>query len=103
MTVRSENPPSQVALDEGTANEGVPLGLDAKVFGHVKVALRASLGTASLTVEELLSLKAGAVLKLDQMLGEPVALYLNDALVARGEVVAMEDNFAIRLVEVGPP
>jgi len=78
------------------------VGLDSAVFRHVQVALRVRLGEISMSVEELLTLKSGAVLTLDRLLSEPVELFLNDALVARGEIVAVEDNFAVRLVEVGP-
>lgn len=76
------------------------VGLDSVVFKNVQVALRAKLGQVSLSVEDLLALKTGQVLKLDRMLGEPLELFLNDTLVARGEIVAMDDNFAIRLTEV---
>lgn len=85
-----------------TPPDGPPLvGLDSAVLRNVQVSLRATLGQVSMSVEELLGLNAGAVLKLDRALGEPVEIWLNDSLVARGEVVAVDDNFAIRLVEVG--
>ena len=76
------------------------VGLDSVVMKNVQVALRAKLGEVEMSVEDLLALKAGAILKLDRALGEPVELYLNDALVARGEIVAVDDNFGIRLLEV---
>jgi flagellar motor switch protein FliN/FliY len=78
------------------------VGLDSLVFRNVQVALRAQLGEVSMSVEELLALKSGAILQLDRALGEPVELFLNDALVARGEIVAVDDNFAVRLVEIAP-
>lgn len=82
-------------------DEGAPLvGLDAAVFKSVRVALRARLGEVALSVEELLALKSGQVLQLDRMLGEPLELLLNDTLVARGEIVAVDDHFAIRLTDV---
>lgn len=76
------------------------VGLDALVMRNVQVALRAKLGEVEMSVEELLALKSGAILKLDRALGEPVELILNDVVVARGEIVAVDDNFGIRLTEV---
>jgi flagellar motor switch protein FliN len=94
---------ASTATPRPPATEAEPLvGLDSVVFRNVQVALRARLGDVSMTVEELLALKTGAILKLDRALGEPVELFLNDALVARGEIVAVDDNFAIRLVEIAP-
>ena len=82
---------------------GKPLiGLNTILFQSVQVALRAELGSVSMSVEDLLALTAGSVLKLDRMLIEPVELFLNDTLVARGEIVAVEDKFAVRLIEVAP-
>ena len=92
-------PPSDAP--RSTPEEAAPiLGLDSLVMRNVQVALRAKLGEVEMSVEDLLALKSGAILKLDRALGEPVELYLNDALVARGEIVAVDDNFGIRLVEV---
>jgi flagellar motor switch protein FliN/FliY len=91
-------PPSDTPAAEPAA---APLvSLDSLVMKNVQVALRAKLGDVEMSVEELLALKAGAILKLNRPLGEPVDLYLNDALVARGEIVAVDDNFGIRLLEV---
>jgi flagellar motor switch protein FliN/FliY len=99
----SARPELASATDLRSPAEAQPLvGLDSLVFRHVQVALRVRLGDISMTVEELLALKSGEVLKLDRALNEPVDLLLADTLVGRGEIVAIEDNFAVRLVEVGP-
>lgn len=83
---------------------GSPLvALDSAIFKDVHVDLVAKLGAVSLSIEDLLAMKAGAVLKLDRQMTEPVDLYLNDALVARGEIVAVDDSFAVRIVEVAAP
>lgn len=81
--------------------EGAPLvSLDAAIFKDVKVDLKVMLGEVQLSVEDLLALKSGSVLTLDRLMSEPVELFLNDSLVARGEIVAVDDNFGVRLVEV---
>lgn len=101
MSARPAEVSPSSAAPRPAADAAAPLiGLDSLVMRNVQVALRAKLGHVEMTVEDLLALKAGTVLKLDRALGEPVDLYLNDALVARGEIVAVDDNFGIRLTEV---
>lgn len=76
------------------------LSLSSGLFKEVSVTLRANLGEISMTIDELLSIKTGSVLKLNAQLNDPVDLRLNQSLVARGEIVAVGDNFGIRIVEV---
>jgi flagellar motor switch protein FliN/FliY len=74
--------------------------LETTILNTVRVTLDARLGTSELSVEELLALGKGSVLNLDSRLNEPIELRLNETVVARGEIVAVDDNFAIRIVEV---
>lgn len=77
-------------------------GLEQALLRDVKVTLTATLGELSLSVSDLLGLQAGTVLTLDRLLNELLDIHLNDNLVARGEIVAVDDHFAVRIVEVGP-
>ncbi|MFA5599809.1 MAG: flagellar motor switch protein FliN [Phenylobacterium sp.] len=99
-------PPRNTREPEAAADAGAgePLvSLDSAIFRDVRVELKVKLGQATLSIEELLALKSGAVLKLDRLMSEPVELFLNEALVARGEIVAVDDNFGIRLLEIAAP
>lgn len=58
------------------------------------------LGRAQMTVKEALSLGKGSVIKLEKLAGEPADLYINGKLVARGEVVVVDENFGIRITEI---
>jgi flagellar motor switch protein FliN len=58
------------------------------------------LGRTELTVAEVLGLGPGSVIELDRLAGEPVDIMVNDRLVARGEVVVVDENFGVRIVEV---
>jgi flagellar motor switch protein FliN/FliY len=69
---------------------GASQGLDA-VY-DIPVQVSAVLGRATLQVSQLLKLGRGAVVELDRKLGEAVDIYVNNRLVARGEVVMVEDN-----------
>lgn len=87
--------------DEIVQPKGRPLlFIDSMIFKDVRVALQAKLGQARLTVADLLALKAGSVVKLDMQMNELIELRLNESVVARGEIVAVDDSFGVRIVEV---
>ena len=69
----------------------------------VKVKVTVQLGSSLLSMREVLALAAGSVIQLQHKASEPVGLYVNDKLVAYGEVVVVEENFGIKIIElVGP-
>ena len=69
----------------------------------VKVKVTVQLGSCLLSMREVLALTAGSVIQLQHKASEPVGLYVNDKLVAFGEVVVVEENFGIKIIElVGP-
>lgn len=91
-------------LLEPEAETGAPLvPPDSPLLKDLKVTIEARLGEAVLPLAELLALRTGAVLDLDTRLNEPVELYLNDALVGRGEIVAVDDRFGVRITEIAAP
>lgn len=69
----------------------------------VKLQLTVELGRKDLTVKEALHLGPGSVIELDRIAGEPVDLYVNGKLIARGEVVVIDENFGVRVTEVVSP
>lgn len=90
-----------VKQDEIVQPKGRPLlFIDSMIFKDVRVALQAKLGQATLTVADLLALKSGSVVKLNLKMNELIELRLNDSVVARGEIVAVDDSFGVRIVEV---
>ncbi|PTS90556.1 flagellar motor switch protein FliN [Sphingomonas sp. HMWF008] len=80
----------------------VPRTINPKLIDAVEVILDGSLGKVRMTVAELTALKEGAVVRLDAPLNGLVELRLNGATVARGELVAVGSNFAVRLTEIAP-
>lgn len=100
MSTHSDAALQHAEAGEGPQNGEPLVGLNAAIFRGVQVTLRASLGDVAMTVETLMALKSGEVLTLDRALSEPVELRLNDIVVARGEIVAVDEHFAVRLVEV---
>ena len=66
----------------------------------VEVEVTVQLGSCKMTMGEVLNLTAGNVVQLQQKRSEPVLLCLNDKVVARGEVVAVEDSLGIKITEM---
>lgn len=58
------------------------------------------LGRAELPLAQVLELKAGSVIQLDRLPGEPLDLYVNDQLVAKGEIVVLNETFAFRITDL---
>ena len=69
------------------------------------VALRVTveLGRATMSIREVLELGPGSVVELDRLAGEPVDILVNDHLIARGEVVVVDENFGVRVTEIITP
>ncbi len=66
----------------------------------VPVQISAVLGKSSMQVHQLLKLGRGAVVELDRKVGEAIDIYVNNRLVARGEVVVIEDKLGITMTEI---
>ena len=82
-----------------TSGDGV--GLNA--LQDVELDLRIELGRTELLIEEVLQLKSGSVVPLDKLAGDPVDILVNGRLVARGEVLVLNDNFCVRVAEIVAP
>ena len=73
---------------------------DVQAIYDIPVQISAVLGKASMQVSQLLKLGSGAVVELDRKVGEAVDIYVNDRLVARGEVTIVEDRLGIIMTEI---
>ncbi len=67
---------------------------------NVSLGVSAELGRCSMRVSEVLKLGKGSIVELDRLAGGPIDVLVNNRLVARGEVVAVEDRFGVRVTEV---
>ena len=70
---------------------------------NVPLRVSVELGRSSMTVEAVLALGPGSVVELNKLAGEPVDVLVNDRLIARGEVVVVDENFGVRVTEVISP
>jgi flagellar motor switch protein FliN/FliY len=73
---------------------------DLEAVFDVNVNVSAILGKSTMEVSELLRLGRGSVVELDRKIGEAIDIYVNDRLVARGEVVLVEDRLGITMTEI---
>jgi flagellar motor switch protein FliN/FliY len=71
-----------------------------EVLMNVPLEVTAELGTCKMSVAEVLKLGTGSIVELDRLAGGPVDLLVNNKLIARGEVVAIDDNFGVRITEL---
>ncbi len=69
----------------------------------VELDLRIELGRTELLIEEVLKLREGSVVALDKLAGDPVDILVNGRLIARGEVLVLNDNFCVRIAEILAP
>ena len=73
---------------------------DLEAVFEVPVMVSAVLGSARMPVHQLLKLGRGAVIELDRRVGEAIDIYVNNLLIARGEVVMVEDKLGITMTEI---
>lgn len=73
---------------------------DLEPVFDVPVKVQAVLGKSRLEISQLLKLGPGAVLELDRKVGEAIDIYVNNRLVARGEVVLVEDHLGVTMTEI---
>ena len=73
---------------------------DLEAVYDIPVQVQAVLGRATMQVSQLLKLGRGAVVELDRKVGEAIDIYVNNRLVARGEVVLVEDKLGVTMTEI---
>ncbi len=96
------------AIDESGAPQeqekeyeiGEPMANDVTAIYDIPVQISAVLGRSNMQVSQLLKLGRGAVVELDRKVGEAIDIYVNNRLVARGEVVVVEDKLGVTMTEI---
>lgn len=88
--------------DETTANVELSMSenLSLETVYDIPVQITVVLGRTSMQVNQLLKLGRGAVIELDKKVGEPIDIFVNNRLVARGEVVVVEDRIGVTMTEI---
>jgi len=94
---RGAGGPEETALEEAGAPR---TAADLEAVYDIPVNVSAVLGKSTMQVSQLLKLGRGAVVELDRKVGEAIDIYVNNRLVARGEVVVVEDRLGVTMTEI---
>ncbi len=102
---QDEQTPAQDSATNAAAAGGDPAkaptnARELEAVYDIPVQVSAVLGKASMQVSQLLKLGRGAVVELDRKVGEAIDIYVNNRLVARGEVVVVEDRLGVTMTEI---
>jgi flagellar motor switch protein FliN/FliY len=84
----------------GGVNPDVDIEHNLSLLMDIKMGLIVELGRAEMPLKDILKLAKGSVVELDRLSGEPVDLFVNNKLIARGEVVVIDDSFGLRITQL---
>jgi flagellar motor switch protein FliN/FliY len=84
----------------GPGGSGISGTAGMDLLNDVELNVKIELGRSRMMVEDVLKLGEGSVVELDKLAGDPVDVFVNDKLVARGEVLVLNDNFCVRVNEI---
>jgi flagellar motor switch protein FliN/FliY len=87
---------NEVSLTQASSNN-IDLLLD------VSMRVTVELGRTRMPLSQILELQHGSVVELDRLAGDPVDIFVNDCMIARGEVVIVDDKFGVRITEMISP
>jgi flagellar motor switch protein FliN/FliY len=82
-------------------NNGEPNNIDLLMDVYMKVTVE--LGRTRMQLRQVLELQQGSVVELDRLAGDAVDIFVNDRLLARGEVIVVDDKFGVRITELVSP
>ena len=101
LEMESGAPPQPDVVQMSESNGNVDRGAaDLEAVFDVPVQVSAILGRARMQVGELLKIGPGTVLELDRKVGEAIDIYVNNRLVARGEVVVVDERLGVTMTEI---
>jgi len=104
LAAESNLPLNELAADpnaEAAAGEkSVRTAKDLEAVYDIPVQVSAVLGRATMQVSQLLKLGRGAVVELDRKVGEAIDIYVNNRLIARGEVVVVDERLGVTMTEI---
>lgn len=95
-----EPAPQPVNLPDFSQGESAGEPRDISILRDVNLRVHIELGRSRMYIEDVLKLSEGSVVELDSLAGDPVDVYVNDRLIARGEVLVLGDNFCVRISEI---
>ncbi|HEX2993791.1 MAG TPA: flagellar motor switch protein FliN [Anaerolineales bacterium] len=95
-----DNKKMEPAVDEPAGKPDVPRTGNIDLLMDVSMRVTVELGRTRMQLSQILELQHGSVIELDRLAGDPVDVFVNDCMVARGEVVVVDDKFGVRITEM---
>lgn len=98
-----EMPVNKKAESVAETSSGKPKNLNVNnidLLMDVTLRVAVELGRTRMQLSQILELQHGSVVELDRLAGDPVDIFVNDCMVARGEVVVVDDKFGVRITEM---
>jgi flagellar motor switch protein FliN/FliY len=86
--------------DLSGAGGGAPGQPNLELVRDIQVTLTVELGRTDMIIQDILELTAGKVIELDRLAGEPLDILVNGKLLAKGEVVVVDENFGVRITSI---
>lgn len=99
-SAENRDPTRTFQLEDLVGSEGPPEKCSLDLLRDVDLDLKIELGRTQMLLEDVLKLRRGSVVTLDKLAGDPVDLFVNGRLVARGEILVLNDNFCVRVAEL---
>jgi len=104
MQQKTEQMPEDVGFEELKSDKKERAGAkDIDFLLDIPLAVTVQLGMTRMLIRDLLQLGQGSVVELDKLAGEPMEIMVNNKLVARGEVVVVNEKFGVRLTDIISP
>ncbi len=89
---------SDIQFPELTPTKGDLVSQD--IFNAIPVTVAVELGKAQVSLKDMYELSEGSIIELERLVGEPLDLLINDQLIAKGEVVAIDNNYGLRITQL---
>ncbi len=93
----------EVSFPQFTGSAQAPGAPNNKLLMDVQMTLTVELGRTKMYIKQILGLGEGSIIELDKLAGEPVDLLVNGKLIAKGEVVVIDENFGVRVTDIVSP
>ena len=85
------------------AQTGQPMPNNIELLLDVPLEVTVELGRTTMLLKDILELGTGSVIELEKLAGEPVEIMVNNKLIAKGEVVIIDENFGVRITKIISP
>lgn len=103
MEQKAESKEQGISFEELNENISAGPGRDLEFLLDIPLLVSVELGRTKMLINDLLQLGQGSVVELEKLAGEPMEIYVNSRLIARGEVVVVNEKFGVRLTDIVSP